>query len=201
MVNVHEKYPDGAVNKVAYSTDGSNVRDATEEKKIRYRDANKHRRKKVDEKSSSSEPSHSCTALPSTEISKVRPASARTDRGGGDALSADRSGVSQRDKERECPTGGEIHSSVHGGKDRGSSREEMAREPRTPAAATTSDGETDEEEMDRRNMAEIQGRIEARRAAKDLETACAVILQLKTSGTKTPAVETKSTRGGQVGDK
>jgi len=51
MVNVHEKYPDGAVNKAAYSTDGSNVRDATEEEKVRYCDANKHCRKKVDEKS------------------------------------------------------------------------------------------------------------------------------------------------------
>jgi len=29
MVNVYEKYPDGAVNKAAYSTNGSNVRDAT----------------------------------------------------------------------------------------------------------------------------------------------------------------------------
>jgi len=64
MVNVHEKYPDGAVNKAAYSTDGSNVRDATEEEKVRYRDANKHRRKKVDEKSSSSEPSRSGTGVP-----------------------------------------------------------------------------------------------------------------------------------------
>jgi len=55
MVNVHEKYPDGAMNKAAYLTDGSNVGDATEKEKVRYRDANKHRRKKVDEKSSSSE--------------------------------------------------------------------------------------------------------------------------------------------------
>jgi len=61
--NVHEKYPDGAVNKAAYSTDGSNVRDATEKEKVWYRDANKHRRKKVDEKSSSSEPSASNTVL------------------------------------------------------------------------------------------------------------------------------------------
>jgi len=201
MVNVHEKYPEGAVNKAAYSTDGSNVRDATEEEKIRYRDANKHRRKKVDEKSSSSEPSHSCIAVQSVEISKARPASTRTDRGGGGASSANRSGVSPRAKERECPAGGERHGSAHDSKDRGSSREEMARESRTPAAATTGNGEPDEEEMDRRNMAEIQGRIEARRAAKNFETAREMILQLKTSSTQRPAVETRSTRGSQDGDK
>jgi len=101
MVNVHEKYPDGAVNKVAYSTDGSNVRDATEEEKVRYRDANKHRRKKVDEKSSSSEPSASHTILLGETAAPALPASARTERSI-DNSSGDRSvGNHGKDKERD----------------------------------------------------------------------------------------------------
>jgi len=47
MVNAHGKYPDNAVNKTTYRTDGSNVRDATAEEKLRYLDANKHKRKKA----------------------------------------------------------------------------------------------------------------------------------------------------------
>jgi len=64
MVNVHVKYPEGAINGAAYSTDGSNVRDATEEEKVRYRNADKHRRKGVEEKSSANEPSQNNTAAP-----------------------------------------------------------------------------------------------------------------------------------------
>jgi len=64
IVNMHEKYPDGAVNKTAYSTDGTNVRDTTEEEKVRYRDANKHRRKKVDEKYLSGESRRSRNEVP-----------------------------------------------------------------------------------------------------------------------------------------
>jgi len=93
MVNVHGKYPEGAVNKTAYSTDGSNVRDVTEEEKVRYRDANKHQRKKpVDGKSSSSEPSQSGTALMLLDPTRARPAFARETRGDGDVSSGDRGG-------------------------------------------------------------------------------------------------------------
>jgi len=102
MVNVHEKYLDGAVNKAAYSTDGSNVRDATEEEKVRYRDANKHRRKKVDEKSSSSEPSASKTILLGVAVAPARPASARAERSIDYAPSGDRSGGNRgKDKEHD----------------------------------------------------------------------------------------------------
>jgi len=86
MVNAHGKYPKGAVNKAAYSTDGSNVRDVTVEELIRYRDANRHRRKKPDEKSSSSEPAQSSTAS-----SSVAQPKGQEERGEGDASSGDRS--------------------------------------------------------------------------------------------------------------
>jgi len=101
MVNVHEKYPDGAVNKAAYLTDGSNVHDATEEEKVRYRDANKHRPKKVDEKSSFSEPSVSNTVLLTGAPRPAWPASVHAEQSTGNAFPGDRSeGNRVKDKER-----------------------------------------------------------------------------------------------------
>jgi len=102
MVNVHEKYPDGAVNKAAYSTHGNNVRDATEEEKVRYRDANKHRRKKVDEKSSSGEPSRSRTEMPAEAPLNDSSTSKNKERGEAHASSGNRTGANgSKHKERE----------------------------------------------------------------------------------------------------
>jgi len=72
MVNVHEKYPEGAVNGAVYSTDGSNARDATEEEKVRYRNADKHGRKEGDEKSVASEPSQNNNAVSTAAPTKAR---------------------------------------------------------------------------------------------------------------------------------
>jgi len=59
MVNVHGKYTENAINNTAYGTDGSDVRDATAEEKIRYLDANKHKGKKATSAVSSAEISKS----------------------------------------------------------------------------------------------------------------------------------------------
>jgi len=192
MVNVHEKYPEGAVNKTAYSTDGSNIRDATEDEKIRYRDANKHRRKvPVEEKSSSSEPSHSGTALAHADTTKARPASAREVRGGRGASSDDR-GVANSTKEigrKSKSTEGE-HGSTNKRDDREASRGHSDRESQKSGRETIEDVEPDEEEIDRRKMAEIQSRMEARKAAKDLDLAHATIAELKaTYGSSVTAPE------------
>jgi len=45
MVNAHGKHPGGATNSGDYQADGSNLRDATAEEKVRYLNANKHKRK------------------------------------------------------------------------------------------------------------------------------------------------------------
>jgi len=195
MVNVHEKYPDGAVNKAAYLTDGSNVRDATEEEKVRYRDTNKHRRKKVDEKSSSSEPSVSNTVLVAGEPTPARPASARAEQSTGNASSGDKSGGNCV-KDVECDRSrnrGELEKSQKSN-DRGGARAQEGRESALNRAATTSGGELDEEEADRRKMAEIQGRIKARKAAKDLEIARAMIEELKPFARGAPVAPPKRSR-------
>jgi len=55
-------------------------------------------------------------------------------------------------------------------------------------------GAPDEEEADRREMSEIQGRIEARRAAKDLKVARTTIKELKSSMSGAPVVPLKTSR-------
>jgi len=181
MVNVHGKYPEGAVNKTAYSTDGSNVRDATEEEKVRYRDANKHQRKKpVDGKSSSSEPSQSGTALTLLDTAKARPASAREARGDGDVSSGDRGGANRTEERgrENCSTGGG-RGDAKKRDDRESSRNRSDRRTRTAEKEAASGNKLDEEENNRHEMAEILARLEARKASKDLEIARATIADLK----------------------
>jgi len=167
MVNVHEKFPVGASNKSAYKTDGSDVRDATPEEMIRYRDANKHRRKKVDEKSSSSEPSLGSTVLPTEAFPKARPVSARPVQGEGDSSSVNRA-AAHRARER-------ISDSSRKGEDRDSSGKRESRGPERREKAAETVREVDEEEADRRDM-------DARKAARDLEIARTTISELKTSG-------------------
>jgi len=151
MVNVHQKYPGGAKNSAAYRTDNSDVRDATAEEITGYRDANKHCRKKWEEASSLGEPSRSSTRVEPEAPAKSRCASVREERGGGDASFGDRSGSCQRKK-----------------KDHAGLRKRKNCKTEHSARATADEEEPDDEEADRRKMAETQSRIEARQVAKDL---------------------------------
>jgi len=154
MVNVHEKYPDGA-NKAAYSSNGSNVRDATEEEKVRYRDANIHRRKKVDEKFSSSEPSASNTVLLAGATTPARPASAGAERSTDNVSSGVPSGGNRgKDKSRDSSRN---KSKNEKGDDRGGARAQETRDSSRNGTTTTLGGGPDKGEADRREMEEIQG--------------------------------------------
>jgi len=202
MVNAHGKYPDGAANKAAYTTDGSDVRDATAEEMIRYREANKHRRKKVDEKSTSSEPSLSSTVLLTGAPPQARPASVRAERGAGNASSGDRSeGNRVMDKERDSSRKRGENAITQKSDDRESTRAQESREPEQNRTASTLYGKPDEAEADRREMAKIQGRIEARKAAKDLEVARATIKELKSSRGGAPLAPPKPSRRATERDK
>jgi len=77
----------------------------------------------------------------------------------------------------------------------------VGRESRDLIEAVSVSEEIDEDESDRRNLAAIQGRIEARRAVKDLESARATIAELKEASDKVFAATTKLSGGGLVRDK
>jgi len=196
MVNApRRKYSGNAVNKTTYRTDGSDVRDATAEEKLRYLDANKHKRKKAVEAVSSGEQSGSSTAVVSGDLSKTRSVSIRDERGGGDASSGDRSGNNQKkDKDRV--------SSGKGG-ERESLRQKEGRESERSrrTAVTAVEEEPNKEEADRQILAETQSRIEARRATRDIETAHATIRKLRESHSIASAAPDKPARAEQERDK
>jgi len=193
MVNVHEKFPVGASNKTAYKTDSSDVRDVTPEEMIWYRDANKHRRKKVDEKSSSSEPSQGSIMLPVEILPKARPVSARPEQSGSGSPPRNRAGVNRaRDKERDISRKGDERNSSQTGDYRDSLASRKSRESEQRERATETLGDVDEEEADRKHMAEIQGRIEARKAARDLKIARLTIRDLKESEREKPEGKKKA---------
>jgi len=109
----------------------------------------------------------------SGDISETRSVSLRDERGGGDVSSGDRSRSNQRkDKNRE--------SSGKGG-ERESSRQKHGRESERSRVTAVREEQPDKEEADRRILAETQRRIEARRAARDIETAHATIRELRES--------------------
>jgi len=174
MVNAHGKYPGGATNSANYQADGSDVRDATAEEKVRYLNANKHKLKTAVETVSSDDRSRSSARVVPEPMTKERHIAVRGERGGGDMSSSERdSRDSKKNKHRDDSRGGSERDSSRGHESRGSGH---CRD------AATVGPEPDEDEADRREMAEIQGRIEAWKAAKDLETAHATIKELKTSG-------------------
>jgi len=157
------------------------VREATEEEKVRYRDANKHQRKKpVDRKSSSSEPSQSGTALTLLDTAKARPAFAREALGDGDVSTGDRGGANRTEENgRENRSTEGERRDMKKRDNRESSRNPSDRRSRRAEKEAASGNKPDEKENDRREMAEIQARIETRKASKDLEIAWATIADLK----------------------
>jgi len=165
MVNVHEKYPDGAVNKAAYSTD---------------------------EKSSASEPSASNTVLLDAVAAPTRPTSERAEHSTDNVSSGVRdTGSRGKDKSRDSSRNkGENEK----GRDRGCARAQETRDPSRNRTNTSLEGALDQKEADKRAMEEIQGRIEARRAARDLELSRLTIKELKSSMAGAPLVPSKLSR-------
>jgi len=95
--------------------------------------------------------------------SKPRSVSDRIGRGERETPSCDREASDKkkgRDRDRSRK-----------GDDGESSRKTESREPKRSQETTPSKEVCDDEEADRRDLAEIQGRIEARQAAKNLEIA------------------------------
>jgi len=127
---------------------------------------------------------------------KARPASAREERGDGDASSGDRSGANRGEKKgRESSNIGGEHGSASKRDDRESSHGRSDRESRRSERRTAIEVEPDEKEVDRRKMAEIQSRIKARKAAKNLDLARATIADLKPAKkSSTTATEKTATK-------
>jgi len=188
MVNVHGKYTDNAINNTAYRSDGSDVRDATAEEKLRYLDANKHKRKKVTSTVASAGISKSKTAVDAEIPVQSHPIPPRGEQSTRDMSSGDRSRSDSRsERGRDRIDRNDDRGSSGKSSDRGSSRKVESYKSERRAKATEEEGGNDNDEEDQRMMMEIRDRIEARKAARDLEMARSTIEELKASKTKKDA--------------
>jgi len=200
MVNVLGKFPENAINNTAYNTNGSDVREATAEERIRYRDANKHKKKRALDVDSSTEPSRSGIVVATKESTKSRSVSTQGEWKEGGASSTAKTATDKN------PSGGRDRSRDSDSRDSSRRREsresERGRAPSKEAVTSVGLGrhqEVDEEEADRREMAEIQGRIEARKTAKDLAVAHATLEGLRASIAE--PIPTTSARGSKRAEK
>jgi len=152
MVNVHGKYTDNAINNTAYRTDGSDVRDATAEEKLRYLDANKHKRKKATSTVTSSEIGKSDTAADPEIPAKPLPISsrgkhsARDDRSSGDRDRSD----SRSENRRERTDRNDERGSSGKSSERDSSRKAENQKSGSRARATEEVKGNDNDEADQR---------------------------------------------------
>jgi len=143
MVNVHGKFTDSAINNTAYRTDGSDVRDATAEEKLRYLDANKHKRKKATSTVNSTETSKSDTAvgaeIPTKPFPIPFPGEWRArDLSSGDGPRSDSKSTGRERADRKDGRGSSGKSS-----DRGSSRRDESQKSERRARATEKEGGND----------------------------------------------------------
>jgi len=168
MVNIHGKYTNNAVNNAAYRSDGSDVRDATAEEKLRYLDANKHKRKKATSAVSSAEISKSDTAVDAEIPVKSHPVFTRGKQSLQDTSSGDRCRSDSRsEKGRERSDRNEEREISGKSSDRSSSRKIEGQKSECRARATEDEEGIDNEEADQRMMIKIQDRIEARKVARE----------------------------------
>jgi len=140
MVNVHGKFTDSAINNTAYRTDGSDVRDATAEEKLRYFDANKHKRKKATSTVEPAETSKSDMAVGAEVPVKPLPIPSRGEQRARDMSSGDgprsdskRTGRERTDRKDERGDSGKSS-------DRGSSRRDDSQKLEHRPKVTEKDG-------------------------------------------------------------
>jgi len=198
MVNVHGKYTDNANNNTAYQTDGSDVRDATAKEKLRYLDANKHKRKKATSTVESAETSKSDTAVGADIPVKPLPIPSRGEQRAGDISSSDGGRSDSKSTGRERADGKDERGSSGKSSDRGSSRKDGSQKSERRARTTEKEEKNDNDEEDQQMMREIRERIEARKVARDLKIARSTIDELKSEKSKK---EAEKKAGGRRGSK
>jgi len=202
MVNTHSKFPSDAKYNTSYEANGSDLRDATPEKREKYRLAALHKRKKPEAKSSCGKSGSTTAAAPEGQgrVEDTRNSDSRRRDGGTShdrddkethrRESRDKSGrTSSRDSVKGRGATHRDHSRTGGSRREEKSGYEKRTTPSGKKAKDDSEG-FDDDERDRREMAEIVQRIEARKAAKAEEAS-----RLSRKGNKTVESVVNATRG------
>jgi len=214
MVNTHRKFPVDAKHNAYYAADGSDLRDATDEKIVKYRLAAAHKRKKpnVD---LTADRSGSTTEVPHEEKrDDDRPSKRDADRHRSDSP---RGVVRNRESRNRGAQGKGGRTSSHDSrsdrdvahrdhsrtdsKRRDGRRDTENRPSEREEKGKEESGEIDEDERDRRQMAKIQRGMEEWKIAKELERARAIVRESKSSTTGTASKTAKEIRKGASGTK
>jgi len=214
MVNTHHKFPVDAKHNAYYAADGSDLREATDEEITKYQLAAAHKRKKPDADVTTDRSGGTTVVIPEAKRDDDRTSQRDADR---HRKGSPRGVVRKRDSHnREAQGKGGRTSSRDSRSDKDGTHREHSRtdsKRRDGGGATgnrpsereekkrdTSE-EIDEDERDRRQMADIQRGMEERKIAKELERARAIAKDLKTATTATALKTTKESRKGGGGTK
>jgi len=165
-VNTHSLYPISIKHNATYLPLKSDLRHGTAEEILKYKDANKHGRKKAAETASTGEASASGTTVepegrvgPSKECEGRRPRKESlltTDTGG------------ERDRGRTAESRGNMES-----------RKDSGHHDARKAKETADEKDLADDEADRRDFAALQNKIEARRIAREIQTAHDTLASLR----------------------
>jgi len=166
-VNTHNLYPISIKHNAPYLAVKSDLRPATAEETAKYKDANKHGRKRTTGTASTGAASASRTTVeredsagPSKEI--------RTKKN-------DNEGVVSKEANKDRERGRTATSRDK----RKESREDPNRSDTRTARETADEKDLAEDESDRREYAALQGKIEARRIAREIQTAHDTLASLR----------------------
>jgi len=214
MVNTHRKFPVDAKHNAYYAADGSDLREATDEEVIKYQLAAAHKRKKPDADVTVDRSGSTTAAIPEAKRDDDRSSQRDADRhrkcsprgvvrkrdshnreaqGKGDRASS-------RDSRRDRDVAHRDHSRTDS-KRRDGGRVTKNRSSEREAKRKEDSEKIDEDERDRRQMAEIQRGMEERKIAKELERARAIVKDSKSATTGTALKTTKENPEGAVGTK
>jgi len=209
MVNTYKKFPNDVKHNAYYAADGTDLRDATNEKIDKYRLGTAHKRRKraveaAHDKTEIKDPEardERCDSSRSTkrEVTKHKespPPNRSEDVGSRDRGAKDESGrTSSRDSRKDRGHGDRSHSRTG----------VVQRESGGGRASHVSDrdkmeagclGELDEDESDRREMEEIRQSIKERKSQKALDmgpTSASVAATATSSATSTSVKESRKT--------
>jgi len=166
LVNTHSQYPISIRHNATYLPLKSDLRPATAEEILKYKDANKHGRKRAPETASTGEASASGTTL-------------------------EPEGFGDPSKEREVrKSKGELQPTYDKGtkRDRGratkaredkESRRDSSHDDARKARETADEKDAAEDEADKREYLALQNKMEARRIAREIQTAHDTLASLR----------------------
>jgi len=188
LVNTHDVYPASIKHNATYLPLKSDLRPATAEEVLKYKDANKHGRKRTTGAASTGEASASGTTL-------------ETESGAG----VNKERVAQKSKEEKPPTsdkgGKRDRARVTKSREDKVPREDAGREEARKAKETADEKDAAEDEADKKEYLVLQNKMEARRLAREIQNAHDTLASLRAEQEDASAKQDSVTESRVEGEK